>query len=382
MRRMLCVLLAASAVFSLCRLPSAASAEAPAVSASCAILTEAGSGLVLYEKNADEERKIASTTKIMTALLALEETEPDEVIEVDGRAAGVEGSSVYLSAGERITAEALLYALMLGSANDAAEALAYEIAGSIAGFAARMNDRAAKLGMTHTVYENPHGLDTAHNRSTARDLAVLTREALRNDAFRQIVSTKKKSIPLHDGSAARLLINHNRLLGEYDGMIGVKTGYTKASGRCLVTAAERGGITLLCVTLNDPQDWKDHRALLDYGFSRLERIEPVGAYEAQTVLPVVGGAAETVRAANFVPLSLITSRGEHSITVEYRVPRFLYAPVVWGTEVGEAVVYDGGKEIGRIGLNAVEGTPRRAEKRGFFARIIAFFRQLFGKKRK
>ena len=205
----------------------------PGVSASAAILMEAESGTVVFEKNADEMRSMASTTKIMTGLLALETEDPQTLVTVSPKAVGVEGSSVYLYQNEQLTVEDLVYAVMLESANDAAAAVAIHVAGSIEAFAELMNRKAESLGMTHTHFSNPHGLDAADHYTTARDLATLARYALQNEEFRTVVSTKRRVIPLRGNEGARLLLNHNRLLRSYSGAIGVKTGFTKKSGRCL-----------------------------------------------------------------------------------------------------------------------------------------------------
>ncbi len=241
-----------------------------AVSAECAVLIEATTGRVLYEKNADKRHPMASTTKIMTALIAVESVPLDTVVRVDPRAVGVEGSSVYLKKGERYTMEALLHALLLQSANDAAEAIAYAIAGSVPAFAAMMNTRADALGLTSTHFENPHGLDGDAHYTTARELALITKEAMEHPALAEIFAKRRYVFSSLDGGNVRTLINHNKMLVLYDGAIGVKTGYTKKCGRCLVSAAERDGLTLIAVTLDAPSDWSDHTALLDLGYSLLE----------------------------------------------------------------------------------------------------------------
>ncbi|MBQ0124720.1 MAG: D-alanyl-D-alanine carboxypeptidase [Clostridiales bacterium] len=162
--------------------------------------------------------------------------------------------------------------MMLQSANDAAAAIAYEIAGGISEFAEMMNAKARELGLENTHFSNPHGLDDTDHYTTARDLAALARYALENETFARIVSTKKITIKMHGGDTSRVLVNHNRLLRTYDDIIGVKTGYTKKCGRTLVSAAERDGVRLICVTLDDGDDWRDHRAMLDAGFDKYERV--------------------------------------------------------------------------------------------------------------
>lgn len=253
-----------AAVLPFCGQIQAAAPKAPGISARCAILMDADSGTVLYERQANQKSLIASTTKIMTGYLVCREMDLDASVTVPPEAEGVEGSSMYLRAGEEMTVRDLLLGLMLHSGNDAAEALSILCDGSEEAFVDRMNQTAEDLGLTATSYANPHGLDSENNYSTARDLARLAAAALENDTFRQTVSTKSAM------AAGRALTNHNKLLWHCPGCIGVKTGYTKAAGRILVSAAEREGRRLICVTINAPDDWRDHRALLDWGFSQYE----------------------------------------------------------------------------------------------------------------
>lgn len=233
-------------------------AEALEVSATAAVLMDADMGQVLYEKNGDRQMLIASTTKIMTALVVLEHAAPDDVITVtpDHMA---EGSSMYLRAGETVRVEELLYGLLLCSGNDAALALT-ECAGGLTPFVALMNEKAAALGMAHTSFANPNGLDADGHYSTARDMAVLAAAAVENPTFRRICSSRSVTI------GQRTMENHNRLLRQMEGCIGLKTGYTRAAGRTLVSCTERDGCRLVAVTLQDGNDWADHAALYDYGF--------------------------------------------------------------------------------------------------------------------
>ncbi len=233
-------------------------AEALEVSATAAVLMDADMGQVLYEKNGDRQMLIASTTKIMTALVVLEHAAPDDVITVtpDHMA---EGSSMYLRAGETVRVEELLYGLLLCSGNDAALALT-ECAGGLTPFVALMNEKAAALGMAHTSFANPNGLDADGHYSTARDMAVLAAAAVENPTFRRICSSRSVTI------GQRTMENHNRLLRQVEGCVGLKTGYTQAAGRTLVSCAERDGCRLVAVTLQDGNDWADHAALYDYGF--------------------------------------------------------------------------------------------------------------------
>ena len=241
---------------------AAAVSGPPSVSAASAILVDAESGRVLYEKDAHTRRLIASTTKLMTALVALEQGPGlEEEVTIPPKAAGVEGSSLYLKAGERLKFETLLYGMLLHSGNDAAVAVAVLTAGSVEAFAAQMNQKARELGMTNSHFTNPTGLDEEGHYSTARDLALLARACLAQETLAKMAATP--SIALE----GRSFVNHNKLLWRYEGCVGLKTGYTQTAGRTLVSAARRNGMTLIAVTLDDPNDWADHAALFDYGFS-------------------------------------------------------------------------------------------------------------------
>ena len=242
-----------------------------AVSANSAILVHADTGQVLFEKNPDAHMLIASTTKIMTAIVVLEHCELDDVVKVDERSAGVEGSSMYIKAGEEYTVEDLLYGLMLVSGNDAASALALHVADDMEDFAELMNEKAAQLGMTESSFKNAHGLDEEGHYSTARDMAKLAVYCMGNEDFARIAGTVSHTV------GEQTLVNHNRLLREYEGCIGLKTGYTMAAGRTLVTCAERDGARYVCVTLNDPDDWDDHRALYDWAFANYSFTEVIPA---------------------------------------------------------------------------------------------------------
>ena len=234
-------------------------AEAVQLSAAAAILMDADSGEILFEKDAGRRMRIASTTKIMTALVALERAKLTDTITVTASHM-VEGSSMYLKPGETVTVEELLYGLMLCSGNDAALALA-DCCGGLAAFVSAMNDKAAALGMTGTSFANPNGLDDENHYSTARDMAVLAAYAAKDPTFRRICSTRTATV------GGRTMTNHNKLLSQVEGCIGMKTGYTKAAGRTLVSCAERQGRRLVAVTLCDGNDWADHKALYEMGFA-------------------------------------------------------------------------------------------------------------------
>ena len=265
----------------------ARAAGEPVVSADACVLMEAGTGEVLLEKNADAQMLIASTTKIMTALVVLDHENLDEEVTIRPEWTNIEGSSMYLAAGQSYTVRELLYGMMLASGNDAAVALACHTAGSVDAFAALMNAEAASLGCTNTHFENPNGLDSAGHYSSARDLAVITRKAIRNENFCSIVSCKSITI------GSNTFSNHNRLLRECEGVFGVKTGYTEAAGRSLVTCCEREGMTLICVTLSDPDDWDDHATLYDWAYgtyTTADVLPEANVYD----MPVIGGEAPSV----------------------------------------------------------------------------------------
>ncbi len=342
------------------------------VSAKSAILCT-DEGLVLYEKQADIPLPMASITKVMTAIVALEAIKDTSVtVEVSSKAVGTEGSSVYLKNGEKVTLEMLLYSAMLESANDATVALAIAVAGSEEGFVALMNDKAKALEMKNTSFANPHGLPASEHYTTCEDYARLMAYALKNDAFREIISTKKKIYPSSDGSLTRVLTNHNRLLNTYKDMIGGKTGFTKTSGRTLVTAAERDGTTLICVTINASNDWNDHTELFDEGFQRLN----TQVFSCEREVPLACGKADKVKCSFSEDISITTENGT-DIEVKYTLPRMLFAPVTKGQKVGYAVFYQNGKEILKKDIYAaetVEAMETSTEKIGFFDKITGFFK--------
>jgi len=323
-------------------------------SATSAILIDAESGRVLYEHNADREMLIASTTKIMTALVALREGTLSATVKVSRAAAYTEGSSMYLKEGEELTLETLLYGLMLCSGNDAAVAIAEHVGGSQEGFARLMNEMAAELGMVHSSFANPNGLDAEGHYSTARDMAVLACAAMENETLARIVSTRTITI------GGRTMANHNKLLSYMDGCIGLKTGYTKAAGRTLVSCAERNGQRLVAVTLQDGNDWADHQALYEYGFSTYpaQRLAVLGQ-EVKRV-PVQGAVQPVVSlvAAD----SFFWPKAENeTIGSRIELDEPLAAPLAAGTKVGQVVYTLQGREIGRVDLLCGEPAVPRVE---------------------
>ena len=340
-------------------------AAALGTSAASAILTEQESGRVLYAQNADEKRLIASITKIMTAVVALEEGDLQASYTVTAEDMA-EGSSMYLAPGDVLTLEELLYGLMLVSGNDAALAVAHCVAGDEAAFVAMMNETAERLGMEQSFFCNPNGLDAEGHGASARDMAVLTAYALENETFRRIVSTASITI------GERYLANHNKLLRLYEGCIGVKTGFTKAAGRTLVSAAEREGMTLICVTLNDGDDWNDHMALLDYGFSTYDMVTAVPAGQALASVMVENGTEPLVALGPGRDLACPAAEGEQ-LTLTVTVPAAVSAPVVPGQVLGTARLELDGETVSTVDLVALEPSAvyaPPAEEKGFFARLF------------
>lgn len=322
------------------------------ISAECAVLMEASTGNIIYQKNAEVKHLIASTTKIMTALIAIENYDIKKIVTISEKAVGVEGSSIYLSKNEKLSMEDLLYALMLESANDAAAAIAIEVAGSINNFAVMMNDKALDLGMTNTNFTNPHGLDNENHYSTAYDMAILTRYALMNNTFKTIASTHKRIIPLKGDEGSRILVNHNRMIKMYDGAIGVKTGFTKKSGRCLVSAAERDGLTLIAVTLNAPDDWNDHKNMLNAGFNMYERILLTYEGEKSFIIPVINGKIDFIKCKNLYDEYAVVEKDNINVSCIVEMKRFYYAPIYKGEELGKVIYYNNGVKIGSIPIIA------------------------------
>lgn len=339
-RRFRCALAAALVLFGIfpCR------ANAVSTSATSAILMDVDSGRVLYEQNADAQMLIASTTKILTALVAIREGNLSETVSVKREATLTEGSSMYLKEGERLTLETLLYGLLLCSGNDAAVAIADHVGGTQAGFVQMMNATAKEIGMEHSSFANANGLDHKDHYSTARDMARLACAAVENETLMRIASTR--TITIGD----RTMKNHNKLLSYLDGCLGLKTGYTRAAGRTLVSCAQRNGQRLVAVTLQDGNDWADHQSLYEYGFAAYPAKR--GAILGQEVrrVPVEGGMSRSVPLVAADSFFWPLAEGE---VLETRVELDggpLVAPVMAGTRVGQAVFSVNGEETGRVDL--------------------------------
>lgn len=307
------------------------------VSAKACILIEAATGRILFEKNAQEKLPMASTTKIMSTLLTIESGDLDSEFMVNNQAIHVEGSSMGLQENDIVTKRALCYGMLLPSGNDAANASAVAVAGSISEFAKLMNERAEEIGMTRTCFVTPSGLEGTGHGSSAYDMALLTREALRNETFRGICSQATAVVKFGNPPYERRLYNSNKLLRMYDGIIGVKTGFTDEAGRCLVSACERDGMTLICVTLNDPADWNDHMQLYDYGFSQ---VSPVTLEVPEISQKLVNSTEESVRLVLEQPVVIGTIQQDISeISYQVMLAPFSYAPVKAGDELGRLEYY-------------------------------------------
>lgn len=350
------------------------------ITAEAYILVEATTGRVLAGKNVDEPLPIASTTKILTALLTLEQADLYGYFTVDPDAIRVEGSSMGLQEGDQANLYSLAAGMLLASGNDAANAAAVKIAGSLPAFAERMNERAAAIGMENSHFVTPSGLHDEEHYSTAADMALLGRVALQNEAFAEICGSTSMKLRYGNPPFDRWLANHNKLLQYFPGCIGIKTGFTKKAGRTLVSAAERDGVTLVCVTLNDPNDWNDHARLYEYGFGQVTPCAiPVDT--AQLRLDVVGGLADSVGVqALGETLGCVTAEQIPELTQTVCMAPFRYAPLQAGDAVGEIVHYYRGFEVARTVLVAAESVAldTTPPKQGLWDRIRGFFEEHFG----
>lgn len=361
-------------------LPTAKAASEPGVSAQSAILISGDDGTVIFEKNAHERLAMASTTKIMTALLTLEEAERsgDPVIDITEEMVRVEGSSMGLQAGNRLTLTNLTSGMLLASGNDAANAAALYLGGSQEGFAELMNTRAREIGMTETNFVTPSGLDDEEHYSTAYDMALLGREAMGNEEFARIAGSSTLQVEFMEPEQKVSYTNHNKLLRIYDGCIGIKTGFTKKAGRTLVSAARRDGTTLIAVTLNAPDDWDDHMAMFDYGFETVKTVQMGGEALPET-LPVAGSDKQRIGLRMGQKLNM-TLPIEQAQEMESRVllPKFLYAPVRAGEKVGRVQYLMGGEEIYSVPIIAAEEAGALVmPERGFWEKVTDFFDEIF-----
>ncbi len=342
------------------------------VSAKSAVLINGDTGEALFSKNQNEQLPMASTTKIMTALLLAEAGTPEKEITVTKEMVTVEGSSMGLLAGDIVSYRDLLYGMLLASGNDAANSTAYILGGGIKGFAQLMNKRAKEIGLLHTNFVTPSGLDDENHFTTASDLAKLARFAMRNEAFYESASSKSAILNYGNPPYRRQLTNHNKLLNLYDGAVGVKTGFTKKSGRCLVSAAKRNNKYLIAVTLNAPSDWQDHSNLLDFGFELLKE-KSFSADKKEFLVPVISGETDSVKIK--IPDFNIAVANEEikDFTVEYSLPEFLYAPLEKGERAGLATLKYKNEIIRVADLTCDSDVEIRREESTFFDSFLQVF---------
>lgn len=340
-----------------------------AISAQNAIVIDGETGRALYEKNPDKQGLIASTTKIMTALIVAEQCNVLDRVRIPKEAVGIEGSSIYLKEGEVLTIQELLYGLMLHSGNDAAVALAIYCGGTLEGFVELMNDKARQLGLTNTHFENPNGLDSPNHYSTAADLATLTVYALKNPIFAKTVATKSIRI------GERSLTNHNKLLWQINGADGVKTGYTRAAGRILVSSTTRQSRRLVVVTMDDPNDWVDHKKLTEDAFLQYEVKQIVKKGEIVGTVSVIGGTEETVNLVASEDFSYALRKEERPYLI-CQGPGFVYAPVTQSQAAGFVYVCIGDSPVGSIPVSYENGVEKEKKEK------ISFWKKLWNGLRK
>ncbi len=343
-------------------------ANAVSVSAVSAVLINADTGTIIYGKNPYEQRAMASTTKIMTALLTAEAGDLDSKFTADSYAIQVEGTSMGLKQGDIVTRRALLYGMLLPSGNDAANAAAISVSGSMSEFAKLMNKKAEELGLKNTHFVNPSGLDAQGHYTTAYDLALLTKAALKNPTFAEICQKSRAQVEFGNPPSLRTLSNSNKMLWQYEDCIGVKTGFTDNARRCLVSAAQRNGVTLIAVTLNDPDDWIDHTKMLDYGFTQVQPTEIL--LPSPITVPIVGGVMNNVNLklskSIFLPLS---QKDLQNVTFELNIEPFLYAGFATGKIAGTAEIYLNGEYVDKVNLVTQRGVGRDETQLGLWERI-------------
>ncbi|MBR1579985.1 MAG: D-alanyl-D-alanine carboxypeptidase [Selenomonadaceae bacterium] len=342
----------------------------PQMTATSAIVIEAKTGHVLYERDADKLMYPASTTKMMTLITALESNNLDEIVTVSDRASGAEGSTLWLEIGEKIPLGELLSGMILTSGNDAAIAVAEHVDGTVPEFAAHMTNRAHELGAVNTNFVNANGLPDENHYTTAHDLALMAAYGYTLDNFEDIVSAKEEYYPWVHDSTNKTLRSENQMLWLYEGGNGVKTGYTDAAGRCLVSAANRNGVQLIAVVLDSLYIWNDSIALLDYGFSKVGNEAIVRADETAATLPIVSGRKKTMKVKTVDELIMPTFKDdETAYNLEYDLPSFLRAPIKKGDAVGRVHVMCDGKEVAQTEVVATADV----EQKSFFKMLLSFF---------
>lgn len=347
-------------------------AQEPQIVGEAAVLIDAQSGQVLYEKNADKRMYPASTTKILTAIVALERGNLNDIITVSSNAARTEGSAIWVKNGEKMTLEDMLYALMLNSANDVAVAIAEHYAGTVEQFSLLLNETAKKLGAKNTHFTNPHGLPDKNHYTTARDLAVIARYAMQDDTFAKIVGTKTKTITREDPEDLKFLINHNRLLWKYDGAVGIKTGYTTEALQCIVAAASRDNRKLIAVVLKTrgTNIWTDTTKLLDYGFNNFKREKLISRGETIQKTAVKYTDEEVLlTAAQEVNYNFPV---DHKPEIKHKLKLYKEpaAPLEKGEPLGELIIMDGSQRIASVKLLSASSVKRPLSTYWWFWALI------------
>ena len=376
MKKIICTIISAAMLFMLA--PSAHAVSLSGISAKASIIIEAQSGKVIAGKNEYEKLPMASTTKIMTTQLLIESGGLDEEFKVDNNAIMVEGSSMGLCQDDIVTKRALCYGMMLPSGNDAANETAVLLGGSAEKFADMMNEKAEQLGLEDTHFVTPSGLHDDKHYSTAYDMAKLTGEALKNETFREICGTNSIKLKFGNPPYERWLVNTNKLLTLYDGCIGVKTGFTDEAGRCLISAAEKNGVTLICVTLNAPNDWNDHIKMYDYGFSVTESHSADFDF-SDLYVDVAGGDTDRIKVAPAdVPKYTIVNGEVPEMSYKVNLDKFIYAPVSKGRKAGTIEFYSGDDLIMTTELAAESGCGAviKEYKPKWYEIIVEWFKRL------
>lgn len=352
-------------------------ASAMAESAECACVINSLTGDVVLSKNPRKRHAMASTTKIMTALIAIEKCGMEEIVTVSENAANQEGSAAYIRAGSQIYMKDMLYGLMLNSGNDAAEAIAEHVAGSGGDFAALMNEKTMELGLRETHFANPSGLSNPEHFTTAYDLAMITRYAMLNPLFREIVSAKTYRAKPINSEEILYFSNHNRMLEAYDGANGVKTGFTKNSGRCLVSSAKRDGMEFIAVTLGDADDWNDHAQMLDYAFSEHYPKKVIEKGAKVKIAEIDGKKYNMLAAEDFtIPLR---KNGKVPVEIISHIADNLYPPINAGEKVGRLEIKCGGEAVGSVDIisaSEIENVSGMRLKNSFYSSFENIFKRL------
>ena len=366
-KRLACLMLAL--LLPLSALGEEETEEVFATSAKAAILIDAASGRILYEMNAYQALPMASTTKVMTALLAMEYGKLEEMVTAEKNAFGVPGTSIYLALGEKLTLRQMLYGLMLASGNDAAVAIAEHIGGTLESFCRKMTERAAELGCQNTVFKTPHGLPNSEHHSTAYDMALIAREAMTHTLFRTIVSTEKANIPWEGRSYSRVLNNKNKLLSSFEGATGIKTGYTKAAGRCLLFSAERDGMEVIGVVLNCGDWFNEAARIMDGGFANYHYIDFMKRDAVVQTIPVANGEAEAVEGILEADLGGVFEKAQQPI-LKVALPSEIVGDAQKGEPLGTARLYEGDLFIAEAAIIAKETVKMRSFRRNIERTLI------------